>query len=39
MASETITIEARDGAGDVLDSLEIEISTTETITISASGNG
>lgn len=39
MASETITIEARDGEGTVLDSLSIEISTNETITISTSGNG
>lgn len=35
MAQETLTIEARDSAGNVLDTMELTVSTNETITIEA----
>ena len=35
MASETITIEAKDSDGNVLDSITLDVSTNETITITA----
>jgi len=38
MATETLTIDIRDSAEELLDSLTIEISTTEEISISTSRN-